>query len=330
LRAFSRALKEAIQTAGSRVRLVFPSAPRALSRGQGPAYLNAAQIIFNRLTQPPHRELLLVRIGERFYAASTIQVQDISAYAKRDTLRPVRNMRVGMLPPKLAQMMLNLAVGHVPARELTIYDPFCGMGTLVQESYLRGYTTFGSDINPQAIAATQKNLQHSSEDGRAKMPDVFTHDAREAFPERLNGIVDAIVTESHLGQAISGPLPPAQLHRQFEQLGSLYLAFFKNALTTLKPHGVILFTLPMFRAPQGHHTRPLSSIGRDQRVSAAVQGFELFPDSFLDEITRVGYRLLELAPPEIRPFFPKESHTVLPYSRPDSWVGRELILWQKM
>jgi hypothetical protein len=39
-------------------------------------------------------------------------VQDIDAYAERDFERPMRDAFVGMLPPKLAQIMLNLAVGE--------------------------------------------------------------------------------------------------------------------------------------------------------------------------------------------------------------------------
>lgn len=43
------------------------------------------------------------------YLASTLACQDIDAYTKRDTAK-IRDMQVGMLPPKLAQMMINLAI----------------------------------------------------------------------------------------------------------------------------------------------------------------------------------------------------------------------------
>jgi tRNA G10 N-methylase Trm11 len=46
-----------------------------------------------------------------YMLARTIFIQDIDAYTKRDTQKE-RDMQVGMLPPKLAQIMLHLAIGR--------------------------------------------------------------------------------------------------------------------------------------------------------------------------------------------------------------------------
>ena len=43
-----------------------------------------------------------------FLVAKTVWVQDIDAYSKRDINRE-RSMTVGMMPPKLAQIMINLS-----------------------------------------------------------------------------------------------------------------------------------------------------------------------------------------------------------------------------
>jgi tRNA G10 N-methylase Trm11 len=43
-----------------------------------------------------------------FTVAETIWVQDIESYTERDIDRD-RSMTVGMMPPKLAQIMINLA-----------------------------------------------------------------------------------------------------------------------------------------------------------------------------------------------------------------------------
>jgi len=56
--------------------------------------------------------------------AHTIGVQDIDAYTHRDIGRE-RSMTVGMMPPKLAQIMLNLATKG--ERGFQIWDPFCGL-----------------------------------------------------------------------------------------------------------------------------------------------------------------------------------------------------------
>ncbi|MBI1952211.1 hypothetical protein HYS42_00625, partial [Candidatus Saccharibacteria bacterium] len=75
--------------------------------------LNSAQVLRNRLTHRGAWELLLVRAGNQTYLAQTLFVQNIDAYAARDQARPKRDARVGMLPPKLAQIIINLTIGPV-------------------------------------------------------------------------------------------------------------------------------------------------------------------------------------------------------------------------
>ena len=44
-------------------------------------------------------------------------------------------MQIGMMPAKLTQILVNIAVAQLPASALqgddapTVYDPFCGFGT---------------------------------------------------------------------------------------------------------------------------------------------------------------------------------------------------------
>lgn len=95
------ALKKIIKQTGKPVRIV-PNKELAL---------NSAQILHNKLTHKGGWELLLVRDGNQTILAQTLFVQDIEAYAARDQMRPKRDARVGMLPPKLAQIIVNLATG---------------------------------------------------------------------------------------------------------------------------------------------------------------------------------------------------------------------------
>ena len=60
----------------------------------------------------------------------SIGVQDINAYTKRDQMRPARDAKVGMLPPKLAQILINLC-GILP-EGARVLDPFCGTGVVLQ------------------------------------------------------------------------------------------------------------------------------------------------------------------------------------------------------
>ncbi|HEY1064174.1 MAG TPA: hypothetical protein VGE30_02630, partial [Candidatus Saccharimonadales bacterium] len=92
-------VKKAIKKTGRNVRLI-PNKTHEL---------NAAQVIHNKLTTPTGWELVFVRDNDKVYVAQTVKVQDIDAYARRDRERPARDAKVGMLPPKLAQIIINLA-----------------------------------------------------------------------------------------------------------------------------------------------------------------------------------------------------------------------------
>ena len=72
-------------------------------------HLNSAQVLNNKLTSELGCELLLVSDGVNTIIARTTAVQDIDAYTLRDRGRPKRDARVGMLPPKLAQTIINLS-----------------------------------------------------------------------------------------------------------------------------------------------------------------------------------------------------------------------------
>ena len=93
-------LKKIIKNTGRSVRLIPNKEPA----------LNSAQVLRNGLLGPLGWELVFVRDGNQTILAQTVAEQDIDAYAARDQARPKRDARVGMLPPKLAQIIINLAV----------------------------------------------------------------------------------------------------------------------------------------------------------------------------------------------------------------------------
>ena len=88
--------------------------------------------------------------------AISIGAQNITSYARRDQARPARDAFVGMLPPKLAQILVNLAAGPTPKGRLL--DPFCGTGTILQEALLMGYSVYGTDLSEKMITYSDKNL----------------------------------------------------------------------------------------------------------------------------------------------------------------------------
>ena len=94
--------------------------------------------------------------GRELVIALTEAIQDIDAYTARDRERPARSAKVGMLPPKLAQILVNSAQGSA------IYDPFCGTGVILQEALLMGHEAYGSDLAAEMVDATRTNLEVSA------------------------------------------------------------------------------------------------------------------------------------------------------------------------
>lgn len=100
--------------------------------------------------------------SEIFYIGRTLACQDIDSYAKRDTAKS-RDMIIGMMPPKLVQMMINLAIGQQniqrTANPLSIYDPFCWLGTTLIEAANMGINrVYGSDLSSDMVRSTKQSL----------------------------------------------------------------------------------------------------------------------------------------------------------------------------
>jgi tRNA (guanine10-N2)-dimethyltransferase len=94
-------LKQKLKNSGVSLRLI-PNPEAAL---------NTATSHHNKLGLSANKvELLVVRNRDgKVIIAESIGAQNITAYTKRDQNRPKRDAFVGMLPPKLAQIMINLA-----------------------------------------------------------------------------------------------------------------------------------------------------------------------------------------------------------------------------
>lgn len=301
-------IKKAARARGSKVAFITPKKGNRL---------NAAQIIFNQLTERPHREITLIKHEQRWLLTETLAVQDIAAYERRDTARPARDAAVGLLPPKLAQIMLNLSRPHWPSTTGVIWDPFCGMGTLLQEGWLMSERMLGSDLSERMVAMSQQNLSWLAEHFSVSIdvrPVIFDHDATASAPELYRGAIRAIVTEPFLGDPVSRPLPAPEVPRRLTRLAALYKDFLAAVSPTLVPGATILMALPRLtpRAIKG---------GKNSGASLAQTGL-------LDEAAKLGYRRVDLIPEALQAQLGNQNQDLI-YGRPDAFVARELVLWKK-
>ena len=193
---------------------------------------------------------IVICIGSKgIYIGKTLAIQDYESYSFRDYGRPERDVKSGMIPPKLAKIMISLAGKE---KENLFLDPFCGSGTFLQELILLGYKNIiGADIEDKAIADSQNNLDWLFENYKLKKDDlkinVFKSDAGTLSEKIPKILVDAVVTEPYLGSPGAKYLFPDQIKKEIQKLEDLYLAAFKEFRKILKNSGRVVIVFPVFR-----------------------------------------------------------------------------------
>lgn len=276
-------MKKALRAHGYSVRLV-PNQETALS---------SAQVLHNHLTGERGIELIAVQHGSEAVIARAVAVQDINAYAARDQNRPKRDAFVGMLPPKLAQTIVNLATGpETPAESTVILDPFCGTGVILQEAGLMGYGMYGSDLETRMVDYSAKNLEWLAERATVSSPvlevgDATTHQWASPF--------SVVASETYLGRPLSSWPNPDKLQEIIGTCNVIIGHFLKNIRDQTKPGLRLCLALPAWRAPEGR-----------------IRHLPL-----LDHLEEMGYN---------RVSFEHASAEQLVYYRPDQLVARELLV----
>jgi tRNA G10 N-methylase Trm11 len=228
------ALKKRLKARGS-VRLVQPTDGTAVS---------AAGLKHNQVLEKGF-ELLVVVAGQQMVVARTVGVQDVDAYAERDHGRPVRSGRVGMLPPKLAQIMVNTTTAPVVA------DPFCGTGVVLQEARLLGRMAWGADKSSDMVMATEQNMTWLDGRHSRSLPEATVRqaDARKV----LVPAGCAVVSEGYLGPNQITPPSPRQLADMQQELLSLYRDTLRSLARQLSPGADLTICVPAWRVERQWH-----------------------------------------------------------------------------
>lgn len=279
-------LKQKLKKNGVSLRLIPNSDPT----------LNTAVSHHNKLGLSPNKvELLVVRGNDnKIIVAESTGAQNITAYAKRDQGRPKRDAFVGMLPPKLAQIMINLACGNsLDNKGKVLLDPFCGTGVILQEAALMGYSVYGTDLSEKMIRYSRDNLNWLA-DSHGLTFDWYLHEGN-AIDTKWRQPIDFVACETYLGQPFSAPPSPVKLDEVLKNCNYIISEFLKNLAPQIKSGTPLCIAVPAWRNKEGRFTHlPLATT-----------------------IARLGYK-------------PHEFHNVsqndLLYYREDQVVARELLV----
>lgn len=190
-------------------------------------------------------EILFITTPDAVYVGKTLCVQEYEAFSKRDYGRPVRDMKSGVMPPKLARMMVNLS--GIRTDEVLL-DPFCGSGTVLQEAVLLGYKNIlGRDGSEKAIRDSLENLSwlKGASNFHAKL-DIKQFDVRKISEDISENSISAVVTEPYLGPTLHGEIFSEKLRSTRYELRNLYLSAFSEFRKILKQNGVVVMIFPVF------------------------------------------------------------------------------------
>lgn len=179
--------------------------------------------------------------------------QNINSYTQRDRGRPKRDAFVGMLPPKLAQIMINLS-GAKPNDYL--WDPFCGTGTVLQEAALIGVNAYGSDLSDKMISYTTENINWVEKTfstktfWQAHQADATSVKLTNEQKERIS----RIVCETYLGQPFSAPPSPEKLHEVVGNCNHIISDFLQNIRSQIRPGTTLCIAVPAWQNHEGRFT----------------------------------------------------------------------------
>jgi tRNA G10 N-methylase Trm11 len=211
--------------------------------------LSSVAVEKNRLIDGGVEVVLFKKNKECYFLGRTLAVQPFEDLSFRDYGRPARDDRSGLLPPKLAQIMINLAGFD---RKAVLADPFCGSGTVLTEALLMGYRNFiGTDASSRATCDTKKNIQWIAEhfgikDHKGK---IYEKQAVEISSILKENSIDIIVTEPFLGPQ-RGKHSRSKTARNLSKMYSEALDEFSRIL---KPAGKIVMVWPVFVAKKNFH-----------------------------------------------------------------------------
>ncbi|MDD2693690.1 MAG: hypothetical protein PHY14_02055 [Candidatus Gracilibacteria bacterium] len=343
-------IKKTLQERGFSARLVNIENKNIVSAVFKREKLGKSQTEYNLIQTPA---------GEEF--GVTIACQDIDAYANRDTGKS-RDMIVGMMPPKLVQMMINLARSvsekslkneKFEARknlgkeftsivndgkdfshneevrrfsEISLYDPFCGLGTTLIEAANMGITeVYGSDISAEMVRASTDSLEEfiktekmwqeriravggtpnkDFSDFRSSIVQLDARKVKDAA-EKL-GTIDfhrlnlAIVSEGFLGEIMSPrDIGLEKVQAERKKLASMYSDFFRG-LADANFRGSIVMSFPFWN----------------------IHGTYSYFGEIYEVIEKNGFEVVSLLPWEMKLNTSKGS---LLYRRENQTVGREIV-----
>jgi tRNA G10 N-methylase Trm11 len=160
--------------------------------------------------------------GNRIYVGKTLFLHNPFEFQKRDVGRP-RQRTIFSISPRLSNILINLSW----AREGEILlDPFCGIGTILQEAAMNYVDIRGIDADPECIESCKENLKWLSNEYSLGLSDIdkkiMKGDTKRLSEYFKEDSVDCIATEPYLGPPLRNKPTIEEAKKILEEIRVLY------------------------------------------------------------------------------------------------------------
>jgi tRNA G10 N-methylase Trm11 len=235
-------------------------------------------------------EVLFCVGEEQTFVAVTTAVHNPFEFQKRDVGKPVQRKIFG-ISPRLARIMINLAA----CTEGKVFlDPFCGVGTFLQEALLAKAEVVGVDINGWCVEAAKRNLEwlkmeYSLENvgSRVLQGDVHKLSLKVGWNQ-----VDCIATEPDLGPALRQVPTTSYATRIVEKLEPLYHSLLEEACTVLKKGGRLVLVSPYIKT---RSRKPVTMAVAEKAQEIGFEKVHFFGREAFAEDATVSEKLVDMA-----------------------------------
>mgnify|MGYP001398950063 CR=1 FL=1 len=240
-RFLGSSLKDELKAQGKKARFMgFP-------RGRGHPQLTAVEVLKKGLVEDS-AEVLLCIGKHKTSIGTTVAVHNPFEFQKRDIEKPVQR-KIFAIPPRVAKIMVNLT--HCTAGKVFL-DPFCGVGTILQEALLAKAKVIGIDFNRWCVEASRRNLEWIDREYSLENADfaVLQGDSRR-LTSKIREEIDCIATEPDLGPALRQIPTTAYAIKHLANLKPLYSDFLSEAHEILRVDGFLAIVSPFVKTRSG-------------------------------------------------------------------------------
>jgi tRNA G10 N-methylase Trm11 len=258
-----------------------------------------------------NRAEVLFCVGkEQTFVAATVAVHNPFEFQKRDVGKPSQR-KIFAIPPRLARIMINLASC---TQGKVLLDPFCGVGTILQEALLAKAKVVGVDVNRWCVEAARRNLEwlkdeYSLENAEYRVLHGDVHRLSEKVGLEQ---VDCIATEPDLGPALRQVPTTSYAIRVVGRLEPLYHVFLEEAYKVLRRDGRLVLVSPYVKTRSG---KPVTMRVEEKALAVGFKRVYPFQRGLFAEES-VGYEKLMAVASFVDA---EERHK----------IGRELHVFQK-